>query len=78
VALDRITFNKKMMGGIACIRGMRITASLVVNLVASGMAIDEIIREYLDLEEEDIRQSLLYASLLAREQKEPFSMEGFD
>ena len=56
------------MGGRACIRGMRITVSLVVNLVANGMTADEIIREYLDLEPEYIRQALSYASALANEE----------
>jgi uncharacterized protein (DUF433 family) len=66
--LDRITFDKNIMSGQACIRGMRITASLVINLVANGMTAKEIIEEYPDLEEEDIKQSLLYASLLARDE----------
>jgi uncharacterized protein (DUF433 family) len=66
--LDRITFDPQVMGGQACVRGMRITASLVINLVANGMSISEIIREYPDLEEEDIRQSLQYGSLLAKEE----------
>lgn len=56
------------MGGRACIRGMRITVGLVVNLVANGMTTAEIIREYPDLEPEDIRQSLAYASALANEE----------
>jgi uncharacterized protein (DUF433 family) len=59
--LDRITFNPRMMGGQACIRGIRIPVSLVVNLVANGMSPEEIIEDYPDLEPEDIRQSLLYA-----------------
>ena len=54
----RITFNPSIMGGRACIRGMRITVSLVVNLVANGMSPDEIVREYPDLEPEDIREAL--------------------
>jgi len=58
----RITFNPNVMGGRACIRGMRITVSLVVNLVANGMAPDEIVQEYPDLEREDIREALSYAS----------------
>ncbi len=65
---DRITFDPKIMGGRACIRGMRITVSLVVNLVANGMSAEEIIREYPDLGPEDIRQSLQYASALANEE----------
>lgn len=65
---DRITFDARTMGGRACIRGMRITVGLVVNLVANGMTTAEIIREYPDLEPEDIRQSLAYASALANEE----------
>lgn len=65
---DRITFDPKIMGGRACIRGMRITVALVVNLVANGMTTDEIIREYPDLEREDVQQSLAYASALANEE----------
>lgn len=65
---DRITFDPTVMGGRACVRGMRITVSLVVNLVANGMSTDDIIREYPDLEGEDIRQSLQYASALANEE----------
>jgi uncharacterized protein (DUF433 family) len=65
---DRITFDPAVMGGRACIRGMRITVALVVNLVANGMSPEEIIREYPELEREDIRQSLQYASALANEE----------
>jgi uncharacterized protein (DUF433 family) len=65
---DRITFDTAVMGGRACVRGMRITVALVVNLVANGMSTDEIIREYPDLESEDIRQALQYASALANEE----------
>ena len=65
---DRITFDPTVMGGRACVRGMRITVALVVNLVANGMSAEDIIREYPDLEREDIRQSLQYASALANEQ----------
>ncbi|OGP55339.1 MAG: hypothetical protein A2162_06090 [Deltaproteobacteria bacterium RBG_13_52_11b] len=65
---DRITFDPGVMGGRACIRGMRITVSLVVNLVTNGMTSEEILREYPELEEEDIRQALQYAASLANEE----------
>jgi len=65
---DRITFDPGIMGGRACIRGMRITVSLVVNLVANGMTSEEILREYPELEEGDIRQALQYAASLANEE----------
>ena len=65
---DRITFDAAVMKGRACIRGMRITVALVVNLVANGMSTDDIVREYPELESEDIRQALRYASALANEE----------
>lgn len=70
---DRITFDPKIMGGRACIRGMRITVALVVNFVANGMSIDDIVREYPDVEPEDVRQALEYASALANEEVHPFT-----
>ena len=71
---ERITFDPHVMGGRACIRGMRMTVSLVVNLVANGMATNEIIAEYPDLEPEDIREALQYAASLANEGVHPFSI----
>ncbi|MEW6580040.1 MAG: DUF433 domain-containing protein [Chloroflexota bacterium] len=65
---DRITFDRQVMGGQACIRGMRIPVSLIVNLVAHGQSPQEIIAEYPDLEPEDIQQALEYAAWLARDQ----------
>jgi uncharacterized protein (DUF433 family) len=65
---DRITFDPAVMGGRACIRGMRMTVSLVVNLVANGMSTEDIVREYPELEVEDVRQALQYASALANEE----------
>jgi len=71
--LNRITFDPHIMGGRACIRGMRITVSLVVNLVANGMTIEEILTEYPDLEVEDIKQALQYAAFLTREEVYPMT-----
>ncbi len=65
--LDRITFDPKIMMGKACIRGMRIPVSLILNLVANGKPNEEILDEYPDLELEDIKQCLLYAAWLADE-----------
>lgn len=65
--LDCITFDPNVMGGKACIRGMRITVALVVNLVANGMTVDEIIADYPDLEPEDINQALRYAAWAAED-----------
>ena len=71
---DRITFDPNVMGGRASVRGMRITVSLIVNLVANGMTTPEIIEAYPYLEPEDIRQALQYASWLAEETVHPLQM----
>ena len=65
--LERITFDPHIMGGQACIRGMRITVSLIINLIANGMTRDEIVHAYPYLEPEDITQALRYAAWLAEE-----------
>jgi len=58
---DRITFDPRVLGGKACIRGLRISVSLIMNLLASGMTNAEILAEYPDLEIEDIQAALRYA-----------------
>ena len=64
---NRITFDNQVMGGRACIRGLRITVSLILNLVANKMTATEIIKEYPYIEEEDVTQALQYAAWLADE-----------
>ena len=59
---DRITIEPDKMG----VRGMRVPVSLVVNLVANGMRNDDIRRDYPYLEQEDVRQCLLYAAAAVR------------
>ena len=68
---DRITFDPHVMGGRACLRGMRITVALIVNLVANGMTTAEILEAYPYLEPEDVRQALQYAAWLAEETVHP-------
>ena len=65
--LDRITFEPGKMGGRACIRGKRVTVSLIVNLSANGMTAEEIVAAYPYLEVADVRQALQYAAWLAEE-----------
>ena len=64
---NRITFDPDIMGGRACIRGMRLTVSLILNLISNGLTAQDIVKEYPYLEEEDVRQSLQYAAWLADE-----------
>jgi uncharacterized protein (DUF433 family) len=62
---DRITADPNILGGKACIRGMRISVSLIINLLANGLSQAELLNEYPDLEPEDIRQALQYAAWTA-------------
>jgi len=68
---DRISFDPQIMGGRACIRGMRIPVSLVVGQIAQGTSFEEILRDYPDLEPDDLRQALEYAAWLTREEVHP-------
>jgi uncharacterized protein (DUF433 family) len=72
--LERITFNSKIMGGKACIRGMRVTVGAIVALVGSGHTFDDILAAYPYLELEDIRQSLHYAAWRVQEIDVPITM----
>ena len=67
----RITVDPAQMGGVPCIRGLRIPVATVVGMVADGMQPDEILRDYPDLEPEDIREALRYASEAVRERELP-------
>ena len=58
----RITFDPNVMGGKACIRGMRVTVSMVLGLLASKRTREEILKAYPYLEEQDIREALAYTS----------------
>ena len=60
--LDRITAEIDKMGGVACIRGLRIPVATVVGMVADRMTVAEILQAYPDLESEDITQALRYAA----------------
>jgi uncharacterized protein (DUF433 family) len=61
---DRITFDPKIMGGRACIRGMRIPVSVIVGQIAHGSTVEEVLADYPDLEPADIQQALEYAAWL--------------
>ena len=68
---DRITFDPAVMGGKACIRGLRVTVGTIVGLVAVGRSREEILRAYPYLEPDDITQSLAYAAWRLQEQDLP-------
>lgn len=65
---DRITFNPEIMSGRACIRGMRISVSVIVGQIAHGASFEEILSEYPDLERKDVEQAVEYAAWLTQEE----------
>jgi uncharacterized protein (DUF433 family) len=67
----RITVESNKMGGMPCIRGLRIPVATVVGMVADGMSEDEILKAYPDLESEDIYQALRYAAEALKERELP-------
>ena len=68
---SRITVNPDQMGGVPCIRGLRIPVATVVGMVADEMTTAEILAAYPDLEVEDIREALLFAAETVRERELP-------
>lgn len=69
--ITRITINTVQMGGVPCIRGLRIPVASVVGMVAEGMTHDEILAAYPDLEADDIREALAFAAEAVRERELP-------
>lgn len=72
----RITINPKQMGGVPCIRSLRIPVATVVGMVAERMSEEEILNAYPDLEPEDLREALLYAAEAVRERELPILAEA--
>jgi uncharacterized protein (DUF433 family) len=67
--LKRITVDPSVMTGLPCIRGMRIPATTILGLMASGATETEILAAYPDLESDDIKASMAYAAWLTRERE---------
>lgn len=70
-AIDRITFDPRVMGGKPCLRGMRVTVGTIVGLVAVGRSKSDILKLYPYLEDEDIAQALTYAAWRTEEVELP-------
>lgn len=68
---DRITIDPDTMGGQPCIRGLRIPVSLIVRLLAAGKTAKDVLQDYPELEEEDVKQALEYAAWTASERSIP-------
>lgn len=73
---SRIIVDPKQMGGVPCIRGLRIPVATVVGMVAERMSEAEILHAYPDLEAEDISEALRYAAEAVRERELPLVPTG--
>lgn len=71
MTFERITINPDKMGGVPCIRDLRMPVATVVNMVATGMTTGEILEDFPDLEEADIKEALFYAAQALRERQIP-------
>ena len=71
LVFTRISVNANQMGGVPCIRGLRIPVATVVDMVADGMSNTAMLETYPDLEQEDIREALRYAAEAVRERELP-------
>ena len=69
----RITVNPAQMGGVPCIRGLRIPVATVVSMVSDGMGNEEILAAYPDLDRDDIKEALRYAADAVRERELPLT-----
>lgn len=76
MSFTRITVQADQMGGVPCVRGLRIPAATVVGMVADGMDEPEILTAYPDLEVEDIREAIRYAAEAVRERELPLVASG--
>jgi uncharacterized protein (DUF433 family) len=67
--IDRITQDPSVMGGKACVRGLRVTVGMIVGQIGAGHTIEEILADYPYLEREDVLQALRYAAWLAEDRE---------
>lgn len=71
MSFTRITVDPKQMGGLPCIRGLRIPVATIVDMMANRMTEEEILESFPDLEPDDIREALLFAAEAVREREIP-------
>jgi uncharacterized protein (DUF433 family) len=76
MSFTRITVRPEQMGGVPCLRGLRIPVATVVGMVANGMDEPDIIAVYPDLEVEDVREAIRYAAEAVRERELPLIASG--
>jgi uncharacterized protein (DUF433 family) len=76
VKFTRITINPNQMGGVPCIRGLRIPVAMIVDMIADGISEADILAAHPDLEQADIREALHFAAEAVRERELPLIDSG--
>jgi len=76
MSFTRITVQADQMGGVPCVRGLRIPVATVVGMIADGMSETEIVAAYPDLEDDDVREAIRYAAEAVRERELPLVVSG--
>jgi uncharacterized protein (DUF433 family) len=76
VEFPRITVESNKMGGVPCVRGLRMPVATVVTMIAQGMSHEQILREHPALVEEDLQECLFYAAEALRERTIPLTATG--
>jgi uncharacterized protein (DUF433 family) len=76
MSFTRITVHPDQMGGVPCVRGLRIPVATVVGMIADGMSEAEIVAAYPDLEADDVREAIRYAAEAVRERELPLVASG--
>lgn len=76
MSFARITVRPDQMGGVPCVRGLRIPVATVVGMVADGMTETAIVDAYPDLETDDVREAIRYAAEAVRERELPLAPSG--
>ena len=76
MVFTRITADTARMGGVPCIRGLRVPVATIVGMVADGMSMADILRAYPDLEAEDVAEALRFAADAVREREIPLLSTG--
>lgn len=73
MAFDRITVDPQRMGGVPCIRDLRVTVSMVLGQLAAGASVDELLSDYPYLERADVVAALEYAAAIVNEREVPIA-----
>jgi uncharacterized protein (DUF433 family) len=73
VSFERISVDPNKMGGLPCIRDLRVTVSMVLGQLAGGRTVDQVLADYPYLEREDVMAALEYAAAIVNEREVPLA-----